>query len=257
MLTQSLEYLVPPSSHDEGDSNTISALLVSRLSNYDVQTVRDWASTASCFIRMVWGYPGYEYPSFITRHLLTDGGVHGEVSFRGGIDWARRILENAKAFESMGRLVREPQWPGVTFLADAEGMQKWPLRHPGRTWPISLPHPESLPPPETLELADDQGSLCSELTCATTASDTDTDLSRSPSSSPAEPRESSPGVGHATEPTADNLYQQAMQNEEFHRQRRYAEALYAYNGDTSGLLAVLATVSRSGDSWHPSGISEF
>ncbi|KXX83311.1 hypothetical protein MMYC01_200043 [Madurella mycetomatis] len=257
VLAQSLEYSVPPSSHDEGGPNTISAVLVSRLSNYDVQTVRNWANTTSCYIRTVWGYPGYEYPNFTTRHLLTDDGVHGEVSFRGGLDWALRILENAKAFELIGRPALEPQWPGVPFPADAEGIRKRPLKHPDRMWPISRLHLESLSPPKTPELADDQGSLCSELTSATTISDTDTDFSGSPPSNPAEPRESSPGMGHAADPTADNLHQRAMQNEEFHRQRRSAEALYAHNGDTSGLLAILASVPRSSESWHPSGMPKF
>ncbi|GAB1315728.1 hypothetical protein MFIFM68171_05938 [Madurella fahalii] len=252
MLAQSLEYPIAPLSHDPGGVHIVSAQFVSRLSGHELQTTRDWAHTGSCHIRIVWGYPGHEYPSFTTRHLLTDGGIPGEVSFSGGLDWALRIMENAKAFKLMRRPAGGPEYPIIPSSTSAGDVRKWPLRGPARTWPVSRSRPEpsspsqvpEIPRPMSPELADDQISICSELTSATTISDTDTDISGSHSPNSAEPREPFPGIGSAATHLADNLFQQAVQNDEFHRRRRAAEALYAHNGDTSGLLAVQASVSR-------------
>lgn len=54
------------------------------------------------------------------------------------------------------------------------------------------------------------------------------------------------------------LVERRLQGETFAQQKRKAEAMYAHNGDTSGMVAMAAACTGlfSGDSnsfWHPSG----
>ncbi|KAK0629166.1 hypothetical protein B0T17DRAFT_179121 [Bombardia bombarda] len=57
----------------------------------------------------------------------------------------------------------------------------------------------------------------------------------------------------------NDLIQRQMQIESFEEQKRAAEALHAYNGDTSGLLALLASTSAGhlGGGWQSSGLPWF
>jgi hypothetical protein len=66
-------------------------------------------------------------------------------------------------------------------------------------------------------------------------------------------------AGHATINWEDSgkLAEQQLQIEHLSRQRTDAVAMFAENGDTSGLLAVMAAASQSSIFWDPSGMPRF
>jgi hypothetical protein len=55
----------------------------------------------------------------------------------------------------------------------------------------------------------------------------------------------------------DKLAEQQLQNEHLSKQRTDAMTMFAENGDTSGLLAVMAAASKSSVFWDPSGMPRF
>lgn len=256
-----------PSSHDPNRLHTISALLVCLLSGWDLHMVQNLANTGTCFIKLDWGFPGLEYPSFTTRHLLTGIGGFTEVSFSGGLDWAQKTVKNARAFQVLSGPAQGLQPPRIPALADCDEAQKRALQRSSWTWPLPASKFESLTTPQipeisrpmSLEPADDEVSLCSDLTSATTISDADTSTFSSCVSDSTEVREPSPGINCAYNYLPDCQVRQQAQGDMLHAQWRDAEAMFARDGDTSGLLAVLvaASRSRSGESWQPSGIPRF
>ncbi|KAK4134950.1 hypothetical protein BT67DRAFT_287280 [Trichocladium antarcticum] len=250
VLAQGLECPIQPRSHGPGGSHTISVGIVSRMSGRDVQTIRDLASIGEWFIKLDWTFPGHTYPKFTTRHLLVLDSGSGDVSFSGGLKWARRIHNSTRALDRSAPASMPP--PGTT----RDGW-KWPLQPPFESWPArGLPYGPAMagtPDSGASGPADDQTSVCSDLTSAPTLSDTETEPATAPASPP--PTGSEPPwtpCGCCTRDGRTSQPQQQLLREMFQRQKRDAEALYAHNGDARGLLAVMAAAAQfRGCSWDP------
>jgi hypothetical protein len=250
---------VTPSAHESGRTHVISTALVSRLSGRESHKIHSRANDGACFISLSWEFPGVRYPSYTTRHLLTERSNLGELSFSGGLDWARRISKNTRTFQPASFPDLGPRPPLVPALPVPDFEQKFSLQHSGGDWPNFVPEFESLPaditdtPRSTSpEQADDQLSECSELASETTISEIDTETLSSRSFEDVEYPDSS-GVGYPDSCQADDLAQSPIT---FPERRQIAEAMYIHNGDTSGLLSLLASMASSGG-WQPSGIPRF
>ncbi|KAL2161957.1 hypothetical protein VTH06DRAFT_7742 [Thermothelomyces fergusii] len=139
-----------PLSHGPGGPHTVSVRLVALGSGYDEHTVRGWAETGRCFVRLDWGFPDCNYPRFTTRHLLTRPAASpADVSFSGGLGWAERMLAAFKQLNATG--FSDP--PPLPLS----------LRAPGPTVPPPTPFPPrwaSSPPPPPRRPADD---LCRQV----------------------------------------------------------------------------------------------
>jgi hypothetical protein len=262
VLAHGLEYPMEPKNHDPGGSHVISAQFVARVSRCDEQMIRDLASIGECFIKLDWKFPGYNYPKFTTRHFVTLDGGFGDVSFSGGLTWARRILKNAQNMQLTKQPVQKYQYLPMPAPRDScdgpklalqPSFRNWLAPNPGYRFPFG-PEMRDAPMFVAPEPTDDQTSVCSELTTTTTISDTDTDFQFScyPPPMEAEHPQTCECCGNY-----DWMVEQQLQIEILQRQRRNAEAMYARNGDTSGLLAVMASSSQSNWGWDSSGMPRF
>jgi hypothetical protein len=291
---ESLEHFVEPLSHGPGGHHTVSISLVARLCNLTEQKVQDLARAAGGYIELRWTVLGYNFPKFDTRHKLITSKASGDVSFSGGLGWTQPLLETAQMF-NFDTLPSQPRQKSSTWPISSLPPRPAPSRGwlPGpRCFVSPVFPPHGRPDGQLSDLLDltsestisDAGSLAfsdeaSEATVAdvavvsfsdqaseATISDaaflafpehapeytfSDADI---PSLPDASQGAGCPGGGWADD---DKLAQQQLQNEHLHRQRTDAVAMFAKNGDTSGLLAVMAAASQSTAFWDPSGMPRF
>ena len=92
--TCSTSSILLSSSDPEGGDNTISTTLIQSLTTCDIEILEKEAETGKCYIKVEWTFPGVPYPAFTTRHRLIRSKKR-RVGFRGGIAWARDILETS------------------------------------------------------------------------------------------------------------------------------------------------------------------
>ncbi|KAK4241482.1 hypothetical protein C8A03DRAFT_41096 [Achaetomium macrosporum] len=244
VLARPLGHLVEGWNHGSGGSHAISAKFVASLSGYEVRVIQEWARSGEHFIKLDWTFPGHNYPKFTTRHTLDPGEASGDVSFSGGLDWAQRMLKVTLGLQL-------PSTP-TSFPAGRVPLPALPPYQP--YWSAGPAFPGT-PTYKVPDPADDQASVCSELTSATTISDADGSCLSSDLASTSQPSLS--GSLPLQDWTEDDLVQHQLQIDMLHRQRRDAEAMYANNGDTSGLLAVMTAASQSIANWDSFGMPRF
>ncbi|KAK3303538.1 uncharacterized protein B0T15DRAFT_576861 [Chaetomium strumarium] len=265
VLAEPLGYFVEAQGHEPGGSHVISAQLVASLSGYELRVIQKWAKTGEHFIRLDWTFPGHTYPKFTTRHTLDSGEASGDVSFSGGLDWAQRMLNVTQALQLPRHAAsfhaaeggQHPPMPSSVFTGDSPKLPFQTLHPPHPYWNTSATFLNTLIHKAPKD-ADDEASVYSEPTSARTISDTDASC---PSSDLASTRQPSPSSESLPLPlqewTEDDLVQHQLRIDMLHRQRRDAEAMYAHNGDTSGLVAVMASASQSMANWDSSGMPRF
>jgi hypothetical protein len=261
VLARPLGYFVEVQSHEPGRPHVISTQLLASLSGYELRAIQKWASTGERFIKLEWTLPGHDYPKFTTRHALGSREASGDVSFSGGLDWAQRML---KAIQGL-------QLPRTAASFPAEGGQHLPMPNPAVTGNCpKLPfqtlhssHPYwstssaflGTPIHGAPERSEDEASVYSDITSARTVSDVD---ASGPSSDLSSIRQPSPPESLPLQDwTEDDLVQHQLHIEMLHRQRTDAEAMYAHNGDTSGMVAVMASASQSMANWDSFGMPRF
>lgn len=285
-LAQPKKYYMETLSHEPGGSNTISAQLVAALRGCDLPTVQSWATGGECFLELVWVFPGSNFPQFTTRHLLVLGTNSSFVSFSGGIAWAQRIWKNSQPFQIAEPPVYRCLYQALPLPMHARARQKLPLQPLLRNCPAFCQRSRSgyLQQATTLQpsgRADDELSVCSELTCATTISDADTDGPSDSASDWNGPEvhsidwpENGPSSLDWTEPwqtpfaasgssfteddwNDDTMAKEQLQTELLQRQNRDAQAMFARNGDTSGFLQLIRTANQLLGSQEPTGLPRF
>ncbi|KAL2174524.1 uncharacterized protein P884DRAFT_314454 [Thermothelomyces heterothallicus CBS 202.75] len=165
-----------PLSHEPGGPHTVSVRLVALRGGYDEHTVRRWAETGQCFVRLDWGFPNCNYPKFTTRHLLTSSGASsGDVSFSGGLDWAERMLNALKQLHATDYPDPPPPPPPPPPLPTPTPSSRGPLARllRAKTEDGRLAY-------AARELDDDQISNSSVATCLTAASESSAAFSEPP-----------------------------------------------------------------------------
>ncbi|KAH6843114.1 hypothetical protein B0I37DRAFT_212197 [Chaetomium sp. MPI-CAGE-AT-0009] len=252
LTAQGLGCLIKPLSHELGRPHSISVHILANLLGCSIENLKQWTEASECFVKMVWIFPGWDHPRFTTRHLVVTDTAPGNVSFSGGLDWAVKMWKAAQRFQPpscpfLGRQI-PPGWnPGPPHGGPKLPLQPVPFMDLAK-WKLERP---ALADPTGHGLrgrADDEVSEFSE-----PASDSSAIFS--------EPSETAdPEFGEdswSNELEDSSRAERQLQLDALRRKRREAEALYARNGDTSGLLAVLATASQSPDNWDASGMPRF
>jgi hypothetical protein len=285
---------VEPSSHDPGGHHTIAIGLVARLCNLTEQETQALARAGGGYINLSWTVPGYNYPMFDTRHSLDSNRKLGDVSFSGGLGWALPLLETSRMF-NFDTAPSQPRhksstWPLPSLPPRPAPSRSWLTRR------VSIGNPVFPSHGPTDDQLSDLLDLTSESTVSDTASLAFSDEAGEDTMPHGPLLAFSDHVSEATIPDAaflafpehapecpcldatvvclpdashsarcakdgwednDRLAEQQLQNENLHRQRRDAVAMFAENGDTSGLLAVMAAASQSSAFWDPSGMPRF
>jgi hypothetical protein len=264
MLAQGLEYSLNPLSHDPGGHHIISVRLIALLSGCDEQTIWDWAKTEEYYIRLEWTFPGSSYPKFTTRHALNQGATipPEAVSFSGGLGWAQKMWQateklgftNPPAQGHSGPYMWDPasRYHGLKMPLQSAPFTNWPnwTSSPGiLTDPSSLFYGHGQGPDEPLDFMDGGSEE--------TPSDTGTSHAFSDLGDNMEEPYATRNASIGDDSADGLLVQQQLETEFLQRQRMDAEVQYALNGDTSGMLAVLASASQSSGCWDSSGMPRF
>ncbi|KAK3316242.1 hypothetical protein B0H66DRAFT_534502 [Apodospora peruviana] len=292
VLADSLNIPVEPGSHAPGLDHSILASFLAVLSGSDLGTVIAWANTSTCFVKLEWSFPDCEFPKITTRHILLADG-HADVSLSGGLGFAVKLL---RYVQSLGMTsppsVRQPHFPtchlglqcppqavDVERETEQPHFQNWtdtagfmvgqcPFPWPGLP---GMPFSTSPPPLDDeisifTDYTSQESIITPTMTTATTATTWLNDASNllgtafsgfpETTISPSEPQ----NAVEIDESAMDHLVQRQIQIETFEQQKRAAEAMYAHNGDTRGLLAV-ASASQGGHMesglWQPTGLPYF
>ncbi|KAK3998338.1 hypothetical protein QBC44DRAFT_2900 [Cladorrhinum sp. PSN332] len=270
----SLEFPVKPSTHDPGGLNAITTVLVAQVTGQSLKELEALALSGSCYIKLTWRLH-LPYPNFTTRHLLVAG--KALISFSGDLAWAQRIVKNAEKIHAIDRPLPRaippqmvPRLPQIT----ARGRQKTAFltSHAGIPSQLQLEGwvqnglvPRAFSPPEIPDTPlsmssapeDDQVSICSDVTATGNSGPMP---HRNPNFrliSPPPSRKQSSHIDDVNSEWVDRMVQQQLQLDVFQHKKREAEELYARNGDTSGLLAVLAAATEPSGSWQSPGTPRF
>lgn len=210
-----------------------------------------------CFFKIDWTFPGHKSgPKITTRHLLTTELTSPDLSFSGGLDWARKLLEHVN---SAPPAIHPVMHAGSHVL-------------PALAFPLARQSPE----PWTVkgnEDDDDHNSVYSEVPSDCTTATTTTTSSRSGTIAAIrttklikghDPNNGNCGGGingddHApSNPLTPNQTKAEMETiESLKEQRKQAEALYARNGDMSKMMALLARARNIPAAWEPNGRARF
>ncbi|KAK4160079.1 hypothetical protein QBC43DRAFT_120643 [Cladorrhinum sp. PSN259] len=252
---------VKPSTYDPGGLDAISTALVAQATAHNLHELEALALTGNCYIQLTWRLH-LPYPSFTTRHLLVTSETL--VSFSGDLVWAQRIVKNAEKFQIIDRPLPSSVptqmvsvLPPVTardrqktaFLTGHAGipsqlqLERWAPSSMG-TQPDSPAEIPDTPLSMSPAREDDQLSVCSDLTAAGTPGPSLHHNQNFRLLSPPPSRKQSSHIDEINNEWVDRMVQQQLQLDMFHQRKREAEELYARNGDTSGLLAVLAAVTE-------------
>ena len=251
----SLELSVKPSTHDPGGVDAISTALVARATGKDHKDLEAQALARPCYIRVNWKLR-LDYPTFTTRHLLVV--METSVAFAADLAWAQRIERTAFKFQAVDVPLPRPiplaplphlsaQYQQKALLTGCDGLSSgfqltgW-NRDSGNLRARACSPPELPDTPSSMSPApeDEMESACSEYMSGGTPG-------RHPSLrllSPPPSRKHSSHIDDLNYAEADKMVQQQIRLDLFQQQKRAAEELYARNGDTSGLLAVLATATQ-------------
>ncbi|KAK4105245.1 hypothetical protein N658DRAFT_555781 [Parathielavia hyrcaniae] len=247
-LAQGLEYPITPRRHDSGGHHIISVCFIAFLSKRDVQSIRAWAKTGEHFVELEWTFPGYGYPKFTTRHVLNDQKASHDLSFSGGLGWALEMMETAEKLSLTSPPAGRPDpfiWNPVDSHASPKpALQPCPFTNRAN-WSSDpefsgrpMLHFHGHGKEEVGDFMDgDSDNTWSDTGTSLVFSDLSDDMADHPVGDHSRPEE-----------LADGLPSQE------HLERRKMEAVeaYALNGDTSGMLAVLASVSQLNRNCYPS-----
>ncbi|KAH6640473.1 hypothetical protein F5144DRAFT_544659 [Chaetomium tenue] len=287
VAAQSLGYLVKPLNHGPGHPHTISVHLLALLLNYSVEDVKQWAAAGDCFVELAWTFPGSHHPEFVTRHRVVTDTAPGHLSFSDGIDWAHdmqkavRCLQQRPAYPTSGHQMPLPRWnPAVR--PPYGGTKPLPLYPPVSPMDIAQPasfsdlaHGKELrspaalecpvyglhkPEQDTVSVAPSEPSLAGD-----TASNSSVVFSEPAEMAaaaeenlhPAEKKKPWHTGSEDGKSSSCGTPPRQQQIERLRRMKKDADALFARNGDPSGLLAVLAEASLSNENWDASGLPRF
>ncbi|KAM7224130.1 hypothetical protein V8F06_000603 [Rhypophila decipiens] len=275
-----------PGAHlpEEEKDHLISAGFVARISGHNLQTVLGWARTGSLFLKLEFHLTGNDLPRFMIRVKVVEN-QHEDISLSGGLGFAIRLLKFVKTMDLDGPVSRKPpspppigkgrlhhlragnqrnqrivglrRQPRPFYLSDLERLERIRQSQAACIQSQTAPPPLSSSLP-SLGASDDQDSVCSfsdqtedsmeapPLTTATTATS-------SYDACPEYPRilDDFPGNFSETYNLLPGLRGQKIPVDPFEQQKMRAEAMYAHNGDTSGLVSVMALATAQPLSSHP------
>ncbi|KAK3682566.1 hypothetical protein B0T22DRAFT_288394 [Podospora appendiculata] len=288
VLASSLQFSVKATAHEPGRMHTISVYLVAILSGCAIDSLLGWASTRDYFVKLEWMFPHYRHPKFTTRHLLVTDDT-AQISFSGGLEWALRLWRHVQTLEVASPSIQtipilpQRQLPAINERQKLPSQNLFYMGQPQQHQPQSehkiclgscprspwdlISTPLFMPPPS----ADDETSTYSGSTWTTSTHDTNPNPNTfaTPTSSEfseEESRQSSPGLEFSPGLEYDDIdddegmgnytVQQQIQTEASEQQKRAALDLFASNGDTSGMLAVMASMEEQqyfqSETWEPS-----
>jgi hypothetical protein len=271
VAAQSLGYLIKPVSHGPGHPHLISIHILALLLDYRIEILKQWAAAGDCFIKLVWIFPGWNHPEFTTRHLLVTDTAPGHVSFSGGLGWAEDMWKAAQRLQPptcpyfSGRQILTPRWniaalppkgggtklPRLRPVVPFMDLAQWKARYQTVTYPSrgmaedSVSEPSLEDPPALTDAASDDSSAVFSSEPAEMAAEM------------AAAEDSNFGEDSCQDHKTGDSGGSQSQLDMLRRQKREAEALYARNGDPSGLLALLAAASQSTENWDASGMPRF
>lgn len=255
----SLELPVKPSTYDPGGVDAISTVFVARATGIHLRDLEAQALTGTCYIRVNWKLQ-LDYPTFTTRHLLVV--TETLVAFAAGLAWAQRIERTAVRFQTVDTpLPRSILLPALPHLpaqyqqktAILTGYAETSSQFQLTGWARDSDNLRAFSPPELPDTPssmspapeDDQASTCSEYISGGASRPYS---GRHPNfrllSPPPSRKHSSHMDDDMNHEEAEEMVQQQIRLDLFQQQKREAEELYARNGDTSGLLAVLAAATQ-------------
>ena len=279
VAAQSLGYLIKPVSHGPGRLHLISTHILALLLNYPPETLKQWAAAGDCFIKLVWTFPGWERPQFTTRHLLVTDTALGHVSFYDGLGWAENMWKAVNPPQPQtypyfsGHQNLKPHWDRAIFPPKGGGSKpsvplpvpftnldaQWKAQYQTVTYP-SRGTVEDLVAELSLEDAPsltDAASEDSKTVFSSEPAEMEAEMGAEMGAEMAAAEDPNPGKApYSHHKTGDKDGSQSRLDM-LRRQKREAEALYARNGDPSGLLALLLTASQSADNWDAHGIPRF
>ncbi|KAK4219912.1 hypothetical protein QBC37DRAFT_73619 [Rhypophila decipiens] len=275
-----------PGAHlpEEEKDHLISAGFVARISGHDLQTVLGWARTGSLFLKLEFHLTGNDLPRFTLRVKVVEN-QHEDISLSGGLGFALRLLKFVKTMDLDGSVSRKPPCPPPIAKRRLHHLRAANQRHQKVVGLRRQPRPfsssdlerlerihqsqaaciqsQTAPPPLSSSLSslgetDDQDSVFSfsdqtedsmeapPLTTATTATS-------SYDACPEYPRilEDFSENFAETYSLLPGLKRQELPVDPFEQQKMRAEAMYAHNGDTSGLVSVMALATAQPLSSHP------
>lgn len=282
----SLDHHVEVSTHESSGVNTVSARFLSILTGKPIGQYLAVENKDECFFKVEWAFPQHkDGPKITTRHLLTSEPTSANLSFSGGLDWAKKLLEHY-VISSRGSTTTL----SAATIQPRSGSQVVVSRH-------------ELEREGDLDNDNDHMSVCSEAPPATTsttgaspatiASPTfclhssvfpswGQNLRDSPSTSESVDRcgyndSDTPFSGSGSEQqirkwTSDDTgdggsaHSGSAQNhnqadveitKSLKEQRKQAEAIYARNGDMSEMMALLARAKDIPAAWEPNGRARF
>jgi len=274
VATQSLGYIIKPVSHGPGRPHLISIHILALLLNRPLETLKQWAAASDCFIKLVWTFPGWNHPEFITRHLVVTDTAPGYVSFSGGLNWAEDMWKAAQRLQPptcpyiSGHQTLTPRWDRAAFPPKGGGntpslpppvpfmdLAQWKARYQTVTYPSrgtvedSVSEPSLEDAPSLTDGASDDSKTVFSSEPAEMEAEMEAEMAAAEDPNPGK----DPYPHHKT---GDNDGSQARLDM-LRRQKQEAEALYARNGDPSALLALLATASQSAENWDAHGMPRF
>ncbi|KAK3402048.1 hypothetical protein B0T20DRAFT_493110 [Sordaria brevicollis] len=236
-----LNHQVEVSTHEPGGVNTVSARFLSLLTGKPIgeylAMVADAEEEAECFFKIEWVFPGFEAlngPKITTRHLLltTESTSTPDLSFSGGLNWAKKLLEQVATSSSSSLQLNMQQQPGITA-------------HVPRALASRVD-----------DVKDQRSEASSEST--TTKNETaeefiegydhDTDAN---TPVPGSWNDKHQPAQHTT-PSGLEMIIASLKE-----QRKEAEALYARNGDMSTMMALMERAKDIPDAWEPNGRARF
>ena len=147
ILATQLEHYVKATSHEPGETHTISVFFLAMLAGingYTLELLIAWANTGLCYIALEWTFPQSPYPRLNTRHLLVAAKGAPAVSFGGGLGFAIRILNYVQS-TGMGLVPRSgktsfPLCHGVGCLDQSWTKASSPQQNTTDSWNPGQPH---------------------------------------------------------------------------------------------------------------------
>ncbi|KAK4232573.1 hypothetical protein QBC38DRAFT_450200 [Podospora fimiseda] len=251
----SSELPVKPS-YDPGGLDAISIVLVAQVTGQPLKDLETLALSDSYYIKLTWRLH-LPFPTFTTRHLLVVGETF--LSFSRDLAWAQKIVKNAERFQPIDRpfptAARSQTFPvypqnttrerqKTAFLTSHAGI---PSQLQLESWARSSLEPQALSPPEIPDsplsmspAPEDHESICSDIPDAGASAPMGFQNPKFQLITPPPSRKHTSHLDEVNDESADGMVQQQLSLDMFQQKKREAEDLYARNGDTSGLLSVLA-----------------
>ncbi|KAM7199463.1 hypothetical protein V8F33_004490 [Rhypophila sp. PSN 637] len=275
-----------PGAHlpEEEKNHLISAGFVARISGHNLQTVLGWARTGPLFLKLEFHLTGNDLPRFTITVKVVEN-QHEDISLSGGLGFALRLLKFVKTLDLDGPVSRKPpcsppigksrlhylragnqrnqrvvglrRQPRPFYLSDLERLER------SHKCQAACIQSQTAPPPLSSSLSslgetDDQDSVFSfsdqtEDSMEAPPLKTATTATSSYDACPEYPRilDDCPGNSSETYNLLPGLRGQKLPFDPFEQQKMRAEAMYAHNGDTSGLVSVMTLATAQPLSRHP------